>query len=270
MPYALTRAASFLARFLAVASDWGLNAAVSVNIVPRFSSGLHKTRLRPGGFHFFHRGKRDRTVLTQFGQAFGYIDENQGEPIRTIIDAGANIGLFSVLARRFYPAARLIALEIEPTNAEILIRNAKELGNVDVLEKALWSDETTLTLVQSEHPEGHRVELGSGGERQVQGISLRSIMRDFGLEQIDILKMDIEGAEHVVIESLDDEILNKINAIQFECSDVEVAGNALRVFARLVGQDFDGYAFGENVYLIRRRTGWILKGRTAGAAPFPS
>src|SRR5580692_2650273 len=57
---------------------------------------------------------------------------------QTIIDAGANVGYVSVFLANKYPAARIIAVEMDPDNVEILRKNVRGY-NVDVVSGALWS-----------------------------------------------------------------------------------------------------------------------------------
>jgi FkbM family methyltransferase len=266
MIYALSRLAILWSRFLITASDWGVLAGISFVIGSALRSGERSAPLRRPAMRFFHRGKIDRSVLTQFGMDFGYIDPGDGPPIQTIVDAGANIGVFTIFCARQYPDARIISMEIEGGNFSILSKNAAQLPNVTAVDCALWSETTTLQLMRSDQADSHRVVQGSG---DVPAMSLADLMSRYGLDRIDILKMDIEGAERTVMQALDDNTLDRINVIRFECSDAEEPGNSLRVFERLMGQDFDTYAFGENVYLVRRRTHWQFRRRYAGIGRLP-
>jgi hypothetical protein len=55
-----------------------------------------------------------------------------------IIDAGANIGLFSIMMAIRYPTCKIVALEVESGNFELLCRNVGGYKNIVPMQKALW------------------------------------------------------------------------------------------------------------------------------------
>lgn len=246
--------------FLIVWRDWGLQPAFSFIVTSKSAAAERVTRLEPLNADFAYRGVLDRPVLAQFHRGFGFIDTRNGAPISSIVDAGGNIGVFSVFARRIYPAAKIIAIEAEPDNFRILEKNAAALGNVVSLQAGLWKEAGTIYLNFGPNPESHSVSTDKGdGAQPVVAVSIPELMQRYSFERIDLLKMDIEGAESVVIQSLGEELLKRVNCIRFECNDTDSAGNALKVLACLSPGEFDAFAFDENVYLIRRSTGWTFK-----------
>ncbi len=271
MLYAASRAIMVASRFLIAANDWGLGASWSFVFGARAAKPSAGTAVKGLPGRFYHRGRPDKAVLTQFAMDFGYLDPGEHAPISTVVDAGANIGVFSALARRLYPEARILAMEIEPANLAILSRNAEGIGGVEVIAMALWKERATLNIVFGATPDGHSVtDTLSSADGRVEAMSLHDLMDQFGLPEIDVLKMDIEGAESEVIQALSDEDLSRINSIRFECADSDSAGNTLRICGRLLNEDFDAFAFGENVHLVRRRTGWIFRRHYAGVGAIPS
>jgi FkbM family methyltransferase len=256
-----------VSRFANAASDWGWGTAWHSMIRAR-RPGNGRFRLRPTGW-LHYRGGVDHHVLNWFSIDTAYIEAGPGKPIRTIIDAGANIGCFTAFAKRHYPNAQVFSLEIDNSNFEVLQKTAETIPGVKVVKRALWSCEGPVAFLQGDSAETHSVAAARPGNGPtVEATTVAALVDRYGLDEIDILKMDIEGAEGEVIGTIDPATLERINAIIFECNDSEEAGASVRLFGALQGSDFDGYAFGELIYLIRRRTGWSFRRRTAGRGHF--
>jgi FkbM family methyltransferase len=126
-----------------------------------------------------------------------------------IIDGGANIGLSVFFFKNLYPSCRLTAFEPDPKVFSVLEENVRVHGSegVELLQRALWSAETTLDFA-SEGADGGRVSRDKdSGNAFVQTVRLR----DFLGEQIDFLKLDIEGAETEVLGDCADRLENVSN-----------------------------------------------------------
>lgn len=131
-----------------------------------------------------------------------------GHPIGggTVVDAGANVGLFSLVASRH--ANRVIAIEPHPITFRVLQMNLEtnRISNVTALQAALWTQDGTVNIeVPAHERERFAVSTGShivehaatANERTVDAITLESVVERYG--EIDLLKLDIEGAEEAVI-----------------------------------------------------------------------
>jgi FkbM family methyltransferase len=164
---------------------------------------------------------------------------SQGQQLRpgdTVIDIGANIGCFSVLASRLVgPTGRVIAVEPEQSTFESLRRNlrlnrcenvdARRLaiggssGSVDlhVSDTALFSSiYTEVGGVKAEapsHPTGSNVQT-------VPMSTLEALMDDADVERCDYLKVDCEGAEHDIIREMDQHTAGRIDQITMEVHHV--------------------------------------------------
>jgi FkbM family methyltransferase len=119
---------------------------------------------------------------------------------KVIIDAGANIGLTSIFFANEYPNARIIAIEPEESNFEMLKKNTAPYPNVEILNAALWGENRELDLFDPQ--EGHSAfqiksesRTGPVGTKKVRGVTLDRLMQELGIEFVDLLKIDIEGAE---------------------------------------------------------------------------
>ena len=68
------------------------------------------------------------------------------EAPRVIVDAGANIGLSSVFYANEFPEARIIAIEPEASNYEMLLKNIAPYPGITPVHAALWKENGTLNL----------------------------------------------------------------------------------------------------------------------------
>lgn len=138
---------------------------------------------------------------------------------KLIIDAGANIGLSSIYLSRKFPKARIVALEPEAENFELLKRNVKAYPNVVPVNQALWSSASTVQIVdRSVASWAFQVQMvTSKSEGAVISTSVAELVREFGA--IDLLKMDIEGSELEVLSHGTDRWVSSVGMIAVELHD---------------------------------------------------
>lgn len=186
-----------------------------------------------------------------------------GEAPRVIVDAGANIGLASIWFATRYPEAIIYALEPEAGNFALLKRNVAAYPNVKPLHQALWRENGTIDLVDPGHGAwGFRTRDGreAGAAPVVHKVSATTVdqlMADHGLDQIDLLKVDIEGAEKEVFRDASAWV-GRVMILVVELHEF-VAIGCSRVFYAATGNFEIEWRKGENVYLAR-----------AGACPTPA
>jgi FkbM family methyltransferase len=118
-----------------------------------------------------------------------------------IIDAGANIGMASLYFKKNFPDARITAFEPDPRIAEVLRKNLRSFrhDDVEVIRGAVSDHNGTMNFAP-DHADGGR--LAPNGQEEVKVVR----MRDWLNEPIDLLKLDIEGAEFDVIKDCDDRL----------------------------------------------------------------
>lgn len=176
---------------------------------------------------------------------------------RTIIDAGANIGLTSVFYANKYPEATIIAIEPESSNFQMLKKNIVPYKNVTAVQAAVWKHNGEISLVDpnSGHHGFRTVEMQGisicrEDHQLVIGMTLDKIMTDFNLNRVDILKLDIEGSEKEVFEN-STAWIDKVGVVIVEFHDQLRAGCARSVY--LATKDFDlEWRNGETVFIARR------------------
>jgi FkbM family methyltransferase len=118
--------------------------------------------------------------------------------VTTVIDAGANIGLSAIYFAMRFPDAQVVAIEPQSENFRLLERNTAHYPRVVPLRAALWSDDTTLGLSNPDDRVDSYQYSPDAGQQMVPALKLSSVLSRFGMSHIDVLKIDIEGAETAV------------------------------------------------------------------------
>lgn len=134
-----------------------------------------------------------------------------------IVDAGANIGLTSVYFANKYPNAKIISIEPEKNNFELLKKNVSNYENIIALNAALWNENKEVDIVDPHLGSwGFQVENNSGNSIQkINTFTVDKIMEMFDLPKINLLKIDIEGAEKEIFEN-PSAWINKVDVIAIE------------------------------------------------------
>lgn len=180
-----------------------------------------------------------------------------------IIDAGANIGLSSIYFANNYPGARIIAIEPEESNFEILIKNVAAYKNITPVKAALWYENTTIKLFDPGQGKwgfivkGQDAHKGKDGNPlcDVLGLTINNVMEKFEISHIDILKIDIEGAEKEVFNHSHSWI-EKVDSLIVELHDSIKTGCKRSFYNGTNGFD-DEWTLGEHV-LLARNAGCIM------------
>jgi FkbM family methyltransferase len=180
----------------------------------------------------------------------------KGTP-RVIVDAGANIGLASIYFANKFPDAKIIAIEPEESNLKVLKRNIAPYENIVPVCGALWHENTRIKLVDTGIGKwGFMTTAQESAEEtygvmvdEVQGVTVDTIMKEQGIDHIDILKVDIEGAEREVFGD-SSSWLGKVDALIIELHDHMKPGCSRSVCKGAKGFDNE-WLQGENLYLAR-------------------
>lgn len=180
-----------------------------------------------GGARFWVRvNTSDRLMIWEVWNARTY-DDNR-IPIRegdTIVDIGAHIGSFSVRAARLAHRGRVYAFEPSSKNFELLTENRllNDLGNLYIEKCAISAMNGQMTLYT---PAGNAI-MGSllqdtsSHTETVQVRTIDSIVAEHGIARIDLLKMDVEGAEYDILFNCSNETLMKIRRVVMEYHEFE-------------------------------------------------
>jgi len=187
-------------------------------------------------------------------QEYDFLVETQ--PI-TIVDAGANIGLASIYFANKYPSAKIIAIEPEESNFKLLRENVAPYINIIPVQAALWHKNEEINLVDPGLGKwGFMTEEQDASENPlgvfchpVMAMTIDKIIDDYELDKIDILKVDIEGAEREVFgDTLS--WIEKVDALIIELHERMKPGCNHSFYNGSNGFDNEWHQ-GENVYLSR-------------------
>ena len=126
------------------------------------------------------------------------------KPGMTVVDVGANLGYFTLLAAKIVEHGHVYAFEPEQTNFELLSKSVSvnDLGNVDIYQKALCAKEGLIKLYLSDpmQPQSHSITFQEGRRSiNVASTNLDSFWKSVGRPKIDFLKIHVGGAEATVL-----------------------------------------------------------------------
>lgn len=156
-----------------------------------------------------------------------------------IVDVGAGMGSeLNLMCRSVGPAGRVYAIEADPLTFRCLQLRC-ELNRLDsvVAVHAAISDEVGEAIISSEgHHLGHRLVDGGPGSR-VEALTLDELVRRHGIERIDYLKVNIEGAEERAFAGLR-ESFGLVRNIAVSCHDFVGCPTRDAVTARLSAEGF--------------------------------
>lgn len=116
-----------------------------------------------------------------------------------IIDCGANIGLSVIYFKNIFPDSEVICFEPDNNNFQLLEKNIADnkLNNVNIHKEAIWTKNGSISF-ESKGSEASKInESTEISSSQILCIDFAEVLSNY--DEIDLLKMDIEGAEHSVI-----------------------------------------------------------------------
>ncbi|HEX4486934.1 MAG TPA: FkbM family methyltransferase [Terriglobales bacterium] len=167
----------------------------------------------------------------------------------TIVDAGANIGLTAIYFATQYPHARIIAIEPENSNYLTMLRNIAPYPNIVPIQAALWRVDGTVSLGLPNSDSRDKWAFSvTSSEGRSRAVTIPTLLSEFGIEKVDLLKIDIEGAEKEVFEECG--WIDRIETIAIETHDRIKPGCTATV--EKVTHGFDRWERGELTFYARR------------------
>jgi len=201
-----------------------LRSLLAWPIHSRFRSGAYSIRLRSGISFVTPRDLNFQLLLREIWGEEHY--RGVGiviGPQATVIDIGANIGLFALWAGTRAAGVSLLAVEPSPRMCEFLRANTIRNGiNATVVQAACGSRNGRATLYSrgtetknTVYPcDAFHAELQPMEE--VELISLAELFRRFNIACCNLLKLDCEGAEYDILLNAPEELLQRIRQIALE------------------------------------------------------
>ncbi|MFT6966287.1 MAG: FkbM family methyltransferase [Marivirga sp.] len=198
-------------------------------------SGLKKIRLKGYRNDIYLRPRTsDKYLVESILYREEYDVSLRGLTPLNIVDIGANAGFTSVYFSNKFRDARIHSFEPELANFELLKKNVEHCSNVLASKEAVWGYKTKLSPISgSDDSWSFSLEEGSSIENGFEAIGLVDILeRIDGF--IDILKIDIEGAEKNLFIPSQSEWLHKVKIIVIELHDRKLKGCSEALYKSLV------------------------------------
>lgn len=215
-------------------------------------------------FHFYPAA--DKGVVSHFYKP-GY--RIHGDP-RLIVDVGANIGDEVFRFRSFHPTAKIIAIEPAMRNYAMLRQNFESDHDTILIHGALWWEacELRLSSPSTSSHEGYFISApnasasNNGHSEAVRAYTMQEILAQHGLSnsEIDIFKIDVEGAERFIFCRGDRDWLLRVNVIIMEMPDNDAPGSFQDIIDTLssLGIRGNSYICGENFVFCKQGSGFGL------------
>ena len=177
-------------------------------------------------------------------------------PGSTVIDVGANVGFFTLLAARLAGNdGRVVSFEPEPTSFSLLSKSIKRnrFANVQAFQQCVSNRDglATLHLSPGHHKGLHSTmrDLG-GGKIVVESTKLDTVASRIGLAHVDLLKIDAEGAEPQVLEGAEELLTrSKVKTIIMEWEHPEIWADHDPIVGMILSR-FDAYRFARSMPFI--------------------
>ena len=201
---------------------------------PRLRPAPAVVRLGPDGHGMEVASPGELTVMRGVFVDREY-ESRTDAPKRVIFDLGANIGLATLFLQRRHPQARIVSVEADHRTHGRLVANVGDLPGVTVLHRAVAGADGPVRFYPARESIGSSVvpRRGSLPPVDTPGSTVASLMREVGVDRVDLLKIDIEGAE---FEALRQTPLDRVGEIIVEVhydlgpGDDEIVRDLLRDF----------------------------------------
>ena len=135
-----------------------------------------------------------------------------------IIDGGANAGYSPIWFALTFPKAKVLAVEPDAANFEMLSRNVAAFDSIAPVEAALWNERATVAIVDpSDWAWGRRFDAAADGPG-IPSVTVPELMARVADASPFIIKIDIEGAETKLLRS-QTEWMDAFPLVVFETHD---------------------------------------------------
>jgi FkbM family methyltransferase len=135
-----------------------------------------------------------------------------------VIDIGAHIGLFALFASQFCKNGKIYCFEPVKENFELLESNLmlNNIKNVIAVNAAISTNNEKITIYLNEDESGHSMYVTGTKKIEVKSFTLQNVFDSNKLEKCNFIKIDCEGEEYKIIDSLSTPYFDKINKICIE------------------------------------------------------
>jgi len=198
-------------------------------------------------------GTTDIATFEQVFIAGEYDLPLHGEDPKFIIDGGANVGCASVFFAQRYPTAAIYAVEPENSNFKVLTLNAQHYRNITPIEAAVWNEDAFVEIANPlDEKWSYRVQSSSRtSPSRVRAVTIASLIEEAGVDRVNILKLDIEGAEIEVFDAKCKGWIDRIDIIVIELHDWIRPGCRASLLQATGSHCYVQFRQGENTVMVR-------------------
>jgi FkbM family methyltransferase len=202
------------------------------------------------------RVRRPGSDISVFHQVFVYREYDDPclpADARLVVDAGANVGYASLFFAARYASATVVAIEPEQENFEALVRNVRDNPRIEPVRAALWPTRGTVGIANPE-ARAWAFQVTAETDGDVEALGVPDLLARFVSPNgsIDVLKIDIEGAEKELFEAGVDGWIDRVGTLVLETHDRLRPGCSDAVSNALSGRPYRRYEKGENLFFVPR------------------
>jgi FkbM family methyltransferase len=167
----------------------------------------------------------NQVLLRRGGKAEYYLPSALDPKV--ILDIGSNIGTSILFFHEQYPRAKIYGFEPNPETFQVLQTNVRSIPSVEIFNQALGASNAKVS-VQFDGADFSRF-MGKLEDADLSGPVTTAecdvrhageVMKNLGVTQVDLIKIDCEGAEYDVLTALPNEMLRECKWIVGEMHDV--------------------------------------------------
>ena len=163
------------------------------------------------------------------------------KPIRYVVDVGANIGGTALLFRSAFPDARILAIEPVSNTYDYLLHNTKDIPQIETLKMASYNkrDRISLAMPLPRQRPAISLDFGNDGLYSIYGKDTEhsemvdaDTLDSMAGGPVDLLKIDVEGAEMCVLEGAKRIVAEDrpIIIIELREENIDMSGHTLREY----------------------------------------
>ena len=187
-------------------------------------------------FDIFHKN--------EYGKLLNYEIEN-------VLDCGANVGMTTLWFNKYLEPKKIISIEPDKVNYNFLLKNTQDFANIISIQAGVWKKNTKLNIEDvSKSNLGFIVKENLNGN--IDAITIKQLCAKYKVDSISLLKLDIEGSEKEVFESLDDSLLNITKLILIEFHERYSPGCCQVVINKLYKRNTYLDFIGEKLLVVNR------------------
>lgn len=198
--------------------------------------------------------RRNSTDISNFHEIFINIEFKLPSNLdpKLIIDAGANAGFSSIFFLNKYPKSHLISIEPDEENFKMLELNCNQYDNFKSIKSAIW---THTGFVKIKNPDAGSTafqicETDGDDPDSFKAITVDEIINITNYSVVDILKIDIEGAEKEIFQKGNYNWLENVHILIIELHDRFKPGCAISFYTAIESLNFTQLSKGENLIYI--------------------